>query len=118
MDDTDTTHWLVKDFHALYRAAKAAADEQMKGQGGPAFGFLVAQLQRLQPAFEACKFEQRILDPEVRAAEKQASRDRDAADLASGAKTRAQLWAENTMMPARMTMVDLLSIPVPEDSNE
>lgn len=34
-------------------------------------------------------------DADERAREKQASRDQDAADLASGAKTREQLHAEN-----------------------
>ena len=37
-----------------------------------------------------------LLDPEERAAEKQASRDKDAADLASGAKTREQLREKNS----------------------
>lgn len=55
-----------------------------------------------------------ILDPQVRAAEKQASRDRDAADLASGVKTREQLWIENTMLPARFMRIDILSIPLPD----
>ncbi len=50
-----------------------------------------------------------------RAAEKQASRDQDAADLASGKKTRAQLWRENTFLPAHLTSIDIASIPIPED---
>ena len=53
-------------------------------------------------------------DPAARAAEKQASRDQDASDLATGVKSRQQLWAENTMLPARLTTVDLLSIPLPD----
>lgn len=53
-------------------------------------------------------------DPKARAAEKQASRDRDAADLASGAKTREQLWRENTLLPARLTSFDIRSIPIPD----
>lgn len=45
---------------------------------------------------------------------KQASRDKDAADLASGAKTREQLWKENTAIPAHLTTFDISKIPVPE----
>ncbi len=37
-------------------------------------------------------------DPVKRAAEKQASRDQDEADLASGAKTREQLRRENGLL--------------------
>jgi hypothetical protein len=57
---------------------------------------------------------QGTFDSEARAAEKQASRARDAADLASGAKSREQLWAENTMIPARMTSFDIRSVPIPD----
>jgi hypothetical protein len=39
-----------------------------------------------------------VLDPAVRAAEKQASRDQDEADLASGKKTREQLRIENSFL--------------------
>lgn len=44
---------------------------------------------------ERLKDDAKLLDR--RAAEKQASRDRDEADLASGRKTREQLWEENSM---------------------
>jgi hypothetical protein len=37
-----------------------------------------------------------------RAAEKQASRDQDAADLASGRKSREQLWRENSFIPEEL----------------
>lgn len=54
------------------------------------------------------------LDPVERAREKQASREADARALASGQKTREQLWSENTLLPARMTSVNLRAIPIPE----
>lgn len=44
-------------------------------------------------------------DPAKRAAEKQASRDADARALASGAKTREQLWLENDMFAGVVTVV-------------
>lgn len=40
-------------------------------------------------------------DPKERAREKQASRDQDARDLASGKKTREQLCEENGLVLAR-----------------
>lgn len=40
----------------------------------------------------------RYFDPEERAREKQASRDQDDRDLASGAKTREQLCRENSFL--------------------
>jgi hypothetical protein len=43
--------------------------------------------------FEAC------VDPLEWASEKQASREQDQLDLASGAKTRAQLRRENAALP-------------------
>ena len=45
--------WLVKDFNVLYRAARMLADNalDLKGVRGPALAFLIAQLERLQPAF-------------------------------------------------------------------
>ena len=45
-------------------------------------------------------------DPAERAREKQASRDQDAADLASGAKTREQLHAENAALAGLRVRVD------------
>jgi hypothetical protein len=54
------------------------------------------------------------VNPEARAAEKQASRDQDAKDLASGVKTRDQLWEENTLLPASRTSVDVSKILIPE----
>lgn len=56
----------------------------------------------------------RVFDSAEWAANKQASRDADARALASGVKTREQLWRENTKLPARLTSVDLLAIPIPE----
>jgi len=53
-------------------------------------------------------------DPKKRAAEKQASRDKDAEDLATGRKTREQLWKENTMIPAHETSFDISKIPIPD----
>jgi hypothetical protein len=40
----------------------------------------------------------RYFDPKERAREKQASRDQDERDLASGAKTREQLQRENSFL--------------------
>lgn len=56
------------------------------------------------------------VNPAARAAEKQASRDQDAEDLASGVKTREQLWAENTFLPVSRTSIDFSKIPIPTDS--
>jgi hypothetical protein len=56
-------HWLVKDFHVLYRAAKRAHDLQLESfdRGVPdlleAFEALRIQLARLRPAFETCEAE-------------------------------------------------------------
>lgn len=55
-----------------------------------------------------------MLDPAERATEKRVSREADARALASGEKTRAQLWSENTLLPARMTSVNLRAIPLPK----
>lgn len=49
----------------------------------------------------------RYFDPEERAREKQASRDQDERDLASGAKTREQLRVENTFLDPREWIVRL-----------
>lgn len=57
---------------------------------------------------------QEPFDPKVRAAEKQASREKDARDLATGVKTREQLWRENTMLPAHVTTIDISKIPIPD----
>lgn len=51
--------WLIKDFWSLYSAAQAVTVERLEGHAGDAFGFLVAQLNRLRPAFEVCDSERR-----------------------------------------------------------
>lgn len=54
-----------------------------------------------------------MIDPEVRAAEKQASREQDAADLASGKKTIEQLRRENTFLSAKNSVIRWdLTIPM------
>ena len=45
-------------------------------------------------------------DPAERAREKQAARDQDAADIASGAKSREQLHAENAVLAELRVRVD------------
>lgn len=42
--------------------------------------------------------------------EKQASRDQDAADLASGKKTREQLWRENSLFRFSNVEIDFGSV--------
>jgi hypothetical protein len=53
-------HWLVKDFHVLYRSARALA-EACNGRGDgrpyPPLRALEAQLTRLRPAFDVCESE-------------------------------------------------------------
>ncbi len=55
----------------------------------PALGYAMPMLESSQSGY----------DPEERAREKRASRDADAAALASGEKTREQLWMENSFLP-------------------
>lgn len=52
-------------------------------------------------------------DPPERAREKQASRDQDAADLASGKKTREQLRRENGMFHGLILHVDFSNVGLP-----
>lgn len=49
-------------------------------------------------------------DPEQRAREKQASRERDEADLASGRKTREQLRRENGVFAFPRVRIDFANI--------
>jgi hypothetical protein len=49
-------------------------------------------------------------DPEQRAREKQASRERDEADLASGRKTREQLRRENGAFAFLRVRIDFANI--------
>lgn len=53
--------WLVKDFHALYRAAKALVDPAVPDAGTASRDFqdLQFQLRRLRTAFEVCEFERK-----------------------------------------------------------
>ncbi len=51
-------------------------------------------------------------DPVARAAEKQAARDRDEQSLASGAKSREQLWRENSFIRAAGSEIDFASVRV------
>lgn len=54
--------WLVKDFHALYRAADAAVKSTQDGPcPGPEHVALQVHLTRLRPAFEMCEAERRSL---------------------------------------------------------
>lgn len=46
--------------------------------------------------------------------DKQISRMEDERALATGEKTREQLWAENTFLPALRTTIDFSKIRVPE----
>lgn len=52
-------HWLIKDFHALYRAAEDCMQIETLAASRQARGFLRAQLDRLKPAFLACDAERR-----------------------------------------------------------
>lgn len=54
-----------------------------------------------------------IYDPAERAREKQASRDQDVADLASGKKTREQLRRENGMLYGLTLRVDFSKLGLP-----
>jgi hypothetical protein len=51
--------------------------------------------------------EHSVFDPAARAAEKQASRDRDASMLESGEITREELARKNVFLPAAGTRIDL-----------
>lgn len=44
--------WLVKDFHVLYRTARAVVDGKPE-----ALAYLRAQIERLEPAFAHCEAE-------------------------------------------------------------
>lgn len=52
-------HWLVKDFHALYRVAAATLRIETLGDARATRDALRAQIERLKPAFEACEVERR-----------------------------------------------------------
>jgi hypothetical protein len=52
-------HWLVKDFHALYRAAETVINIETLAAARGAREFLRAQLTRLKPAFLACEGERK-----------------------------------------------------------
>lgn len=53
------SHWLVKDFHVLYRTARqlVAPDSKARGDASAHFTELEMQLRRLRPAFETCEAE-------------------------------------------------------------
>lgn len=62
-------HWLVKDFHVLYRAANQFV-QRMHGvpdeAAQNALDALTAQLSRLRPAFEVCEAERKGAAPDAR----------------------------------------------------
>ncbi len=60
VDGAPDLHWLVKDFHVLYRTAEAAlAQALLDGYDTAHLRDLGMQLQRLAPAFEQCEMERR-----------------------------------------------------------
>lgn len=50
-------HWLVKDFHVLYRAAEATIGTETAAEDNQAREWLSLQLTRLSAAFDACDAE-------------------------------------------------------------
>ncbi len=82
-------HWLVKDFHVLYRAARQATEAaQRGGLISPELVALQVHLLHLEPAFETCEAERRggaptpfVLRGAVPTTAKQAARFRDASGL-------------------------------------
>lgn len=98
----DTSRWGRREFikHGADRQRRAedwrSVQEQLEGYGDPCCG--------------ACDWD---WDDE-RALDKQFSRLEDERALATGEKTREQLWKENTFLPALCTTIDFSRIRVPE----